>query len=200
MKTPTYTVNAAVEILHRNPRLIIRALRTVPPDEIQGKLKRWKMKTIEDALDRLPSVVEAKALAHRRSGHYHEARYDKDDWDDIENIIDLWRDCRFDEAQREFNEEFEAVAQLPRSARRAGAKGLSAKLKAKHELFTILGKEIGTNDEITGWRADAILDLERRRIKEACQWTASEFRKNFDGPWWKENMPPDHDDLMRGTR
>jgi hypothetical protein len=89
------------------------------------------------------------------------------------------------------------VTKLPLTARRAAAKRLAAKIKSKHELFTLLGKEIGIDWEVNGWRADAILDLERRRIKEACQWSASEFLKNFGGPWWKENMPPDHDDLMR---
>jgi hypothetical protein len=194
MKTPTYTVNAAVEILHRNPRLIRKALRDVPPEEVAGNQKRWKMKTIEDAIDRLPSTIEAKAAAHRNSGYYHEQRHEKDDWENIDNIVDMWRDDRFDDAQREFNDEFEAVTKLPLAARRAAAKRLAAKIKSKHELFTLMGKEIGTDDMVTGWRADAILDLERRRIKAACQWTASEFRKNFDGPWWKENLPPDHDD------
>jgi hypothetical protein len=151
MKTPTFTVNAAVEILEKNPRLIIKALRHVPPDEINGKQKRWKMKTIEDALDRLPSVVEAKALAHRRSGHYHEARYDKDDWGSIDNIIDMWRDDRFDDAQRDFDGEFEAVAKLPSpAARRSGAKKLVAKLKAKHELFVILGNVVASRRRAGG--------------------------------------------------
>jgi hypothetical protein len=201
MKIPTYTVNAAVEILEKNPRLILKALRRVPPDEINGKQKRWKMKTIEDALDRLPSAIEAKAAAHRRSGHYHEQRYEKDDWGSIDNIVDMWRDDRFDDAQREFDEEFEAVTKLPKlAARRAGAKKLAEKLIAKHELFVTLGKEIGTDDMVTGWRADAILGLERRRIKEACQWSKSEFSKIFDGTWFEENLPPDNDDLMRGTR
>jgi hypothetical protein len=198
MKIPLYTINAAVEILHRNPRLIRKALRDVPPEEVAGNQKRWKMKTIEDAIDRLPSTIEAKAATHRNSGHYHEQRYEKDDWDDVGNIVDMWRDDRFDDAQREFDEEFEAVAKLPLAARRAKAKTLGAKLQAKHELFIALGREIGTDWEHTGWRADAILDLERRRIKETCQWTASEFRKNFvTTTWWKENLPPDHDDLMR---
>jgi hypothetical protein len=198
MKTPTYTVNAAVEILHRNPRLILKALRHVPPDEVQGKRKLWKMKTIEDAIDRLPSTIEAKAAAHRNSGFYHEQRYEKDDWDDISNIVDMWRDDRFEQAQEEFDEEFEAVAKLPLAARRAKAKSLGPKLQSKHELFTALGREIGTDWEHTGWRADAILDLERRRIKAACQWTKTEFSKNFvTTTWWKENLPPDSDDLMR---
>jgi hypothetical protein len=198
MKIQTFTINAAVEILEKNPRLILKALRHVPPDEINGKQKRWKMKTIEDALDRLPSVIEAKAAAHRNSGYYHGARYDEDNWESIDNIVDMWRDDRFDDAQREFDEEFEAVAKLPSpAARRAAAKKLGPKMKSKHELFTILGKEIGIDDMVTGWRADAILDLERRRIKAACGWTKSEFRKNFDGAWWRENLPPDHDDLMR---
>jgi hypothetical protein len=189
-----YTVNAAVEILHRNPRLIIKALRDVPPDEIAGNQKRWKMKTIEDAIDRLPSVVEAKAATHRYSGNYCDDRYDNDDWDDTSNIAHMWRDRRILVAQREFDEEFEAVAKLPLAARRAGAKKLGDKLKTKHEDLLVWSKEIGTDDEVTFIRAERILDLERRRIKEACQWTASEFKKNFDGPWWKENMPPDHDD------
>jgi hypothetical protein len=195
MKIQTYTVNAAVEILEKNPRLIIKALRRVPPDEIQGRQKRWRMKTIEDALDRLPSAVEARAKTHRYSGNYCDDRYQTDDWEDIDNIVHMWRDCCIINVQREFDEEFEAVAKLPSpAARRAGVKKLVAKLKTKHELFILLGKEIGTDDEVTGIRADRILDLERRRIKEACQWTASEFRKNFDAPWWKENLPPDHDD------
>jgi hypothetical protein len=194
MKHQTYTVNAAVEILEKNPRLIIKALRHVPPDEVLGKQKRWRMETITDALDRLPSAVEARAAAHKRSDNYCDDRYDTDDWEDINNIASMWRDHRIIDAQEEFDAAFEAMAKLlSLAARRSEAKKLGNKLKTKHENFLLWGKENGTDDDVTGWRADQILSLERRRFKAACQWTKSEFRKNFDGPWWKENLAPDHD-------
>jgi hypothetical protein len=186
--TPTFSINAATEILESDRRKIEKALRHVAPDATVKNRPQWRLKTILDALARLPGAVKARARVVRRNNNNY--RYAEDDWEDVDNIIDMWQDRRFDAAQKEFDEEFEAMTKLPSlAARRAEAKRLGEKLVIKHVNFIRWSEETETHADAGYHRADTIMNLTRCSFEGPCQWTNDECRKNLDGPWWDKHCP-----------
>src|SRR5450432_3116338 len=68
MANPTFTINSATELLESDRRKIQKALRNVPPDaKVKGQ-QQWRIKTILDALDRLPGAVKAATRNNRIPG------------------------------------------------------------------------------------------------------------------------------------
>jgi hypothetical protein len=55
MPAPLFSINGAAEVLERDRRTVTRALRHTKPDAKQNGQPRWRLRTILDALDELPS-------------------------------------------------------------------------------------------------------------------------------------------------
>jgi hypothetical protein len=164
--TPTFTINAATELLESDRRKIQKALRNVPPDaKVKGQ-QQWRIKTILDALDKLPGAVKATTQNNRRSsiGNTHD---------------DGWRDPRIVAATEEVDEAYEALCKLPTlAARRAAAKKLGEKLVINHMSFLRWSVENGNSKELTNYRADQIFFLMLRCLEGPCQWTQHQCREN----------------------
>jgi hypothetical protein len=195
MKTETFTVNRAAQVLNHDRRTLVKALRKTPPATVVKGQSQWELETIRLAVNRLPSVMKAKADEHRHSDDYVEDRYPRDDWEDPQNIADMFRDRRIILAQEEFNEAFEAMTRLPTvAARRSAARPLAKKLVANHENTCRRAEEIGVDWDVYSHRADTIVRLTLPRLQEACGWTRQELRAVFDETWWNENtVDPDGD-------
>jgi hypothetical protein len=70
MTNPSYTINAASDILERNRRAVARAVRNVEPDEIKAGQKRWRMSTIFKAFEATyhqPQQPSDKAWSNART-------------------------------------------------------------------------------------------------------------------------------------
>jgi hypothetical protein len=195
MKTETFTINRAAQVLEHDRRTLAKALRKVPPSTVVKGQQQWELETIRLAVNRLPSVMKAKADEHRHSDNFVEDRYARDDWEDPSNIAAMFEDRRIIEAQEEYDEEFEAMSRLPSlAARRAAAKKLAKKLETNYENIRLWAAEDGVDDDATYWRADSIVRLSLGGLQEACRWTRQECRTLFDETWWRENtVAPDGD-------
>jgi hypothetical protein len=117
MANPTFTINAATELLESDRRKIQKALRNVPPDaKVKGQ-QQWRLKTIIDALDRLPGAVKAA----RRS-----------------NSSGSLSDEELFEQNAAFTRAFdalEALGKMPKGLRKAEAGHVFAKIDTLIKLF-----------------------------------------------------------------
>jgi hypothetical protein len=122
MANPTFTINAATELLESDRRKIQKALRNVPPDaKVKGQ-QQWRLKTILDAMDRLPGAVKA---ARRSNG---------------DGPLNLAEEIFLEaEAFTRASDALVALGKMPKRLRKAEAKNVTPKLEA----FTRLCEEYG---------------------------------------------------------
>jgi hypothetical protein len=119
MKMDTFTVNRAAQLLERDRRTLIKALRNTPPDaKVRGQ-SQWRLKTIIDAASRLPHAIKT---ASRSNSH------DSDD---------DWAAREFDSmmAFTRASDAVIAIGKMPKRLRKAEAKHVFAKIDALMKLY-----------------------------------------------------------------
>src|SRR5450755_3078887 len=122
MANPTFTINAATELLESDRRKITKALRNVPPDaKVKGQ-QQWRIKTILDALDRLPGAVKAtqKNTTNRSS---------------LSNDEFVTQMFEQNEAFTRASDALVALGKMPKRLRRGEAKHVFAKIDTLVKLF-----------------------------------------------------------------
>jgi hypothetical protein len=124
MTNPTFTINAATELLESDRRKIQKALRNVPPDaKVKGQ-QQWRLATIIKALERLPGAV--KAVRSSSSG-------------DLSNEEEMFTEI---EAFTRASDALVALGKMPKHLRKAEAKNVSAKL----QVFTKFCEDYGMTE------------------------------------------------------
>ena|ERR1700681_159749 len=116
MTNPTFTINAATELLESDRRKIQKALRNVPPDaKVKGQ-QQWRLKTILDALARLPGAVKATR------------RNNSDGLSPEEMFEEI-------EAFTRASDALVAIGKMPKRLRKAEAKHVFAKIEVLIRLY-----------------------------------------------------------------
>jgi hypothetical protein len=122
MANPTFTINAATELLESDRRKIQKALRNVPPDaKVKGQ-QQWRIKTILDALDRLPGAVKAT-----RKNNSNRSSLSNDEF-----VTQMFEQ---NEAFTRASDALVALGEMPKRLRRAEAKHVFAKIDTLVKLF-----------------------------------------------------------------
>jgi hypothetical protein len=161
MTVPTFSINAAAEVLERDRRTITKALRHMEPDSKQKGQPRWRLRTILDALDELPGSSNAP----RR-------RNDCND-EDLKDYRGSWRDPRILASIAAFEEasaKMDAIGDLEERRAFAVAK-LGPILAFQDQNF----EQWEEGDVAVKSRRVAGLWLqELREVRNACSWDEAE--------------------------
>ena len=153
-----FSINAASEILERDRRTIVRAMRHVMPDAKERGQPRWRMKTILDALDRNGTRTE-----QRNEGGSQRAFLDS-----------LYE--KFDAAY----DQMRAAPSLAK--RRAMALKLAPLIEQMNRMEREVSRAAGEPELLTELRADKIYMLIMRGFEGPCEWSQIEVWKHFAGP------------------
>jgi hypothetical protein len=144
MTTPMFSINAASEILEKDRRTITKALRHVQPDGFDGKDKRYRLKSIIDALARMQGGD---------SGHGGNSPA----------LAAL--NARYDQAEA-------AMAALATvKKRRDAARALLPLIVEIDKATRQVGLANGQNSDMVHLRADQMLRLITRGIEQPTGWT-----------------------------
>jgi hypothetical protein len=158
--------------LERDRRTIGKALRRVEPDKVERGQKRYKLRTILDALDELPSA---------NARHRNEASWVPADWLNPSN----WRDKRIVNSLVEYNTAFaemEAIEDIEQ--RRAFAIEKLAPLIAFHDKNfrdweidnPAPGRFWNDRDSVCA-RVSCLWQQQMEAAADACKWTHDEGRE-----------------------
>jgi hypothetical protein len=147
MTTPTFSVNAASEILEKDRRTLVKALRHVPPDEkVRGGVGRWKLKKILDALEQMqPARPTPVGQIDPRLARLY-AQLDAGETT-MRGLASLSK-------RRQF-----AVATL------------RPIILETQRMLHVFGRETGRDEEFTNLLADKLYMLALRGWEEPCQWS-----------------------------
>jgi hypothetical protein len=165
MTTPVFSINAASEVLEKDRRTITKALRYTPADKMERGQKRWRLRTILDALDELPD-------ARRSSNTSHEYDDLNPPWKN-QDPRKVWGNERIVASIAEFEEKFsqmDAIEDLEQ--RRAFAVKKLGPLIAFHDTFRALcsnGDALSVHRKVT-----ELWLFEVRRVRDACEWDSHE--------------------------
>jgi hypothetical protein len=187
MPVPVFSVNAASLLLERDRRTITKALRNTPPDKKERGQRRWRLRTILDALDELPG-------SHNANTHYN-ANNDSivihHNWLDPAN----WRDKRIVASITDFNEAFaEMQAIEDMTKRRAFAIAKLAPLIAFHdrnfrawETDNPAPGRFATDTDSVSARVCLLWSQQMEAVQGACEWDSDEGRKFLADPFDDED-------------
>jgi hypothetical protein len=153
-----FSINGASEILERDRRTIMRAMRHVTPDAKERGQPRWRMKTILDALER----TGARTEHHNEGGGQ---------WTDLDAVI------------AEFDAAYDRMRLEPSLAkRRAMSLRLAPLIVQMDRMEREVSKAAGEPELLTQLRADKIYMLLLRGFEEPCEWSHDETWRHFAGP------------------
>ena len=150
----TFSANAASEILEKDRRTIVRALRRTKPDAYEGRHPRWRMKVILDSL-----------AAHERSvttqSAMNESPRRRTPFDD-----------EFDAAcQANFDAQERLKAEPNLQLRREMAKRIAPPLINRVEhLLRQQGEAAGQDEVLWGCYIDRMFHLMLIGYQSACKW------------------------------
>lgn len=145
MTTPTFSINAAAEILERDRRTIVKSLRHVRPDAKVRGSAQYRLKTIIDALEAIKPPV-----AYSGNGVPP----------GLQRLYD------------ELDENEQAMAALPTPAQRqAAARALIPKIAHAMETLQDHRNSNHQDPDVTGLLVDRLTFLHLRGIEVATGWT-----------------------------
>jgi hypothetical protein len=153
-----FSINGASEILERDRRTIVRAMRHVTPDAEERGQPRWRMKTILDALERSGARTE-----HHVGGGGLRT--------DLDVVI-----AQFDAAYVGMR------AEPSLNKRRAKALKLAPLIAQMDRMEREVSAAAGEPKLLTELRADKIHMLLLRGLEELCEWSRDEVWEHFAGP------------------
>jgi len=150
MPTPTFSINAAAEILEKDRRTLVKSLRHVKPDATVRGAHRWRLRTIIDALERMrpaPAAATSGLTDPRLTAIHH----------------------RFDAAEEKLNA-------LPTVATRrvfaiSTLRPLIDEMLLAHKEH---GRSMGRDPEFTALLGDKLYLLALRAWERPCQWTQAQ--------------------------
>jgi hypothetical protein len=183
--TPVFSINAASEILERDRRTLVKALRHTEPDTMQHGQKRYRMRTILDAMDDLPGSSTAP---RRRREPEPVVHYD---WLDPDN----WRSTLIADALIEYSKTFDAMKCIEDiEARRAFAIAKLAPLINHHsknfyqwEVNNPAPGRFANDDVSVSCRVDLLWTQQREDLEAICRWTYEEFLEFIVHPFYDDD-------------
>src|ERR1700730_16509170 len=172
MTVPVFSINAASEVLERDRRTITKALRHIPADKKErGGQKRWRLRTILDALDKLPG--SNNSALRRKNQDPPDDDYGWRERDPRE----VWRDPRIVASITEFEKlfvEMEAIEDMTKR-RKFAVEKLGPLLKIHDTKFIAWSVGSGNGDEASVRCRVAELWLEELAgVRSVCVRTARE--------------------------
>jgi RNase H-fold protein (predicted Holliday junction resolvase) len=151
MTTPTFSINSASEILERDRRTLVKALRHTPPDGKMRGAPRWRLKTILDALEEMQPArpTPVGQIDPRLASLY----------------------AQFEVAET-------AMSKKPTlAARRQAACEMLPLIVGMDKATRKIGIASGQDSELVHLRADQLLRLYARSIEGPCEWTHDQVWK-----------------------
>jgi hypothetical protein len=133
---PTFSINAASELLERDRRTVTKAMRHVKPDKLEHGAPRWKLPTILSALDQLPG----SSGAPRRHNAGRATTSDAEFMNETFNILETF--VRASDA-------IVALEEMPFAERKAESKHVFAKMEA-YRLACEVAHPDGLPEELSG--------------------------------------------------
>jgi hypothetical protein len=155
MTTPMFSINGAAEVLERDRRTLVKALRHTPPDGKEGRAARWRLKTIIEALERMQP-----AFAPTPPGQIDP------------QLAELY--ARFDAA-------YAAMRKLKTlGSRRKAAIAMGPLIAEVDAMARKGGLALGNDPELVELRCDKLFLLYLRGFEECCGWSMNECWKHLD--------------------
>jgi hypothetical protein len=149
MTTPLFSINAAAEVLERDRRTLVKALRRVPPDGRERGTDRWRLRSIIDALaDMQPAPAPAPT-------------------GEIDRRLQQQYDM-FDQADTSMRR----LSTL--DARRQAAIGMGPLISTMDALQRQVSLDNGVDQELTDLRCDKLFLLYLRGFEAPCSWSMSQ--------------------------
>ncbi|WP_354098289.1 hypothetical protein [Bradyrhizobium sp. S3.2.12] len=152
-----YSINRAADLLERDRATLVRALRRVAPDGLQGEQPRWMLRTIVDAL-------AVSARDRRETGRYRD-RYR------------LRHSKLLDDLITTFEEQAALIgAETSPAKRRAMALALAPQVAGYQAAYLVAGRAVRVDPDVLGVRADLIA---QEMLEEITQAVGCEDRGAF---------------------
>lgn len=155
MTTPLFSVNSAAEVLEKDRRTLVKALRHSPPDGKERGADRYRLRTILDALEKMqprPAPLPTGQI-----------------------------DPQLAELYRRFDERDAAMRKLKTvDTRRKAAIAMAPLIAEMDTLMRKVGIANGQDPELVHLRADRCFALYMRGFETCCDWSLSEVWQAMD--------------------
>jgi hypothetical protein len=153
---PTFTVNAASEILEHDRRTVTKAVRHIEPDKVERGQKRYKLRTILDALDQLPG---SSGAPRRHTTH-----------------TTGWKDERIVSAYHSVNEMYGELAAIDdlEQRRAVAKKKWGPVIQSNNINLRLWNVENGHSEELAEHRSEGLWHMSINFVRRLCEWSDEE--------------------------